>query len=233
MTGTGRAARWCPAAARVLAGSALALIGVWAVACGSKSGGSPVAPTPPPSTTLPTVAIMGSARLTGAQLVAWFLGRTPQPSGAYAATVSVASLADLFVDEGRQEGVTGDVAFMQSIVETGWFRFSGSVPASFNNFAGIGATDTNPQPAQFPDARTGVRAQIQHLRAYGDPTAATCTVPPLANPCVDPRFHLVTPKGRALMWNQMGNGNWATATTYATTILTLYVEALRFHGLQP
>jgi hypothetical protein len=174
---------------------------------------------------------MRTWRLTAPQLVAWFNGRTPQPSGTYAATVPVETLAAIFVDEGAAEGVTGDVAFMQSIVETGWFRFTGSVPASYNNFAGIGATDSNPAPARFPDARTGVRAQIQHLRAYADPGATTCTVPPLANPCVDPRFDLVTPKGRAPTWNQMGNGNWATASSYATSILTLYEEALRFHGL--
>ena len=102
--------------------------------------------------------------------------------------------------------------------------------ARYNNFAGIGATDTNPNPAQFPDARTGVRAQIQHLRAYADPTATSCTVPPLRQPCVDPRFNLVTPKGRAPTWNEFGNGNWATATTYSTTILTLFTELLAFAG---
>ena len=76
-----------------------------------------------------------------------------------------------------------------------------------------------------------MRAQIQHLRAYADPTATACSVPPLRNPCVDPRFNLVVPKGKAPTWNQMGNGNWATASTYANSILTLLGEALAFHGL--
>ena len=202
-----------------------------AAGCGS---GSPTSPTPPPGggTSTPVVAIMGPSRLTPAQLVTWFNARTPRPPGVYAATVPLETMAALFISEGAMEGVTGDVAFMQSIVETGWFRFSGSIPASFNNFAGIGATDTNPTPAVFPDARTGVRAQIQHLRAYADPSALTCTVPPLANPCVDPRFHLVLPKGRTPTWNQMGNGNWASASTYATSILSLYGEALAFNGMQ-
>lgn len=173
---------------------------------------------------------MGPARLTAGQIVAWFNGRQPRPSGAYAATEPVEALARYFVEEGADEGVAGDVAFTQSVLETGWFRFGGTVPASYNNFAGIGATDTNPAPARFPDARTGIRAQIQHLRAYADPTALTCTVPPLRNPCVDPRFHLVVPKGKAPTWNQMGNGNWATATHYAASILGLYNEALTFNG---
>ena len=198
--------------------------------CGKQAPVGPTPPTPPPVTA--QVAIMGPPRLTAAQLVAWFNGRTPQPPGVYAATVPVEVLAQIFIEEGAVESVTGDVAFVQSIVETGWFRFTGSVPAWSNNFAGIGATDTNPAPAVFPDARTGVRAQIQHLRAYADPTAFACTVPPLHSACVDPRFDLVTPKGKAPTWNQMGNGNWATAPTYASSILTLYAEALAFHGLR-
>lgn len=172
---------------------------------------------------------MGAARLTSAQLVGWFNARQPA-AGSFAATVPVATLAQYFAEEGAVEGVGSDVAFVQSVVETGWFRFNGLVRASANNFAGIGATDSDPAPATFPDARTGVRAQIQHLRAYADPTAISCTVPPLANPCVDPRFQLVTPKGRTPTWNQMGNGNWATAPTYSSSILSLYTDALAFSG---
>ncbi len=171
---------------------------------------------------------MGASRLSAAQLTGWFNLRQPRPSGVYSATVPVDALAAIFIEEGAAEGVTGDVAFMQSIVETGWFRFGGSVAAWMNNFAGIGATDTNPSPAVFPDARTGVRAQIQHLRAYADPRAYACSVPPLAHPCVDPRFHLVSPKGIAPNWNDLGNGRWASASTYATSILSLYSEALAF-----
>jgi hypothetical protein len=214
--------------ARVVTGVAFSMI---AIGC---TGGSrmPTAPTPPASPVPGTVAIMGPARLTALQLSEWFNTRTPRPAGTYAASVAVETLAQVYIDEGAAEGLTGDVAFAQSIVETGWFRFQGMVPAHFNNFAGIGATDTNPSPAIFPDAQTGVRAQIQHLRAYADPTATSCTVPPLRNPCVDPRFHLVLPKGRAPTWNQMGNGNWATSSTYASSILTLYTEALAFHGMR-
>jgi len=193
-----------------------------------------ISPTSPSTTTtgIPTVAIMGASRMSAAQLVSWFRGRSPQPSGTYAATVPVETLAQIFLEEGAAEGVTGDVAFMQSVVETGWFRFSGAVPASKNNFAGIGAVDASPgDAASFPDARTGVRAQIQHLRAYADVSATTCAVPPLHNACVDPRFDVVSPKGKAPTWNQLGGGNWATASSYASSILLLYTEALSFNGM--
>jgi hypothetical protein len=177
---------------------------------------------------------MGQARLSAAQIVVWVSRRQPQPAGTYAATEPLDALAAYFIDEGAAEGVKGDVAFMQSVVETGWFRFGGAVPPSKNNFSGLGAVDGSPgDAASFPDARTGIRAQIQHLRAYADPSAVSCTVPPLHNPCVDPRFHLVTPKGRAPLWNNMGGGNWATAATYGNDILRLYLEALAFHGMTP
>jgi hypothetical protein len=216
---------FCRRAALLVIAAALVAL---ASGCAPRRVASPAAPSPTPT----TVPIMAASRLSAAQLVAWFNGRQPRPPGLYSATVPVETLAQYYIEEGAVEGVTGDVAFAQGIVETAWFRFSGTVPAWKNNFAGIGATDTNPDPAAFPDARTGVRAQIQHLRAYADPGAYACSVPPLSNPCVDPRFALVVPKGRAPTWSQMGNGSWASAATYASSILTLYDEALAFNGVR-
>jgi hypothetical protein len=215
----------CDGSSRALACSTAALaLALLTVACGSRP---PAIPGTLPSVSLPQVAILGPSRLSATQLTAWFNGREPRPTGTYAASVPVESLVQIYLDEGRVEGITGDVAFMQSVVETGWFRFPGLVPASANNFAGIGATDASPSHATFPDARTGIRAQIQHLRAYADPLALTCTMPPLTMPCVDPRFHLVLPKGKAPTWNLLGSGNWASAPGYGTSIVTLFQEALR------
>jgi len=77
-----------------------------------------------------------------------------------------------------------------------------------------------------------VRAQIQHLIAYADPNAR-CTVPPLHNACVDPRFDLVSPKGKATSWNQMGNGNWATDPNYASKVIAIYNRIRVYAGLSP
>jgi hypothetical protein len=207
------------------------LVGLAVAACRTARPISPVVPTP----TMPALAavpVMGPARLTAAQLAAWFQGRQPQPAGAYAATVPLDALARHFIEEGAAEGVAGDVAFVQSVFETGWFRFNGTVPARMNNFAGIGASDDNPAPARFPTAQIGVRAQIQHLRAYADAAARSCTVPPLRNPCADPRFDLVVPKGKAPTWIQMGSGNWATFPNYGASVLALYAEALAYSGVR-
>lgn len=200
-------------------------LAVMTVACGSRP---PAVPGALPAESLPQVAILGPSRLSAGQLTAWFNRRQPRPAGSYAAPVPIDSLAQMFIEEGAAEGVTGDVAFVQSVVETGWFRFVGQVPSSANNFAGIGATDESPSHATFVDARTGIRAQIQHLRAYADPGALTCAAPPLSRPCVDPRFHLVLPKGKAPTWNLLGSGSWASAPGYGTRIVALFHEALRF-----
>ena len=199
------------------------LLAVMTAACSSRS------PALQPQPTLP---IMGPARLTAAQLVAWTTGRRAQPAGAYAATVPLPALVQIYLEEGALEGVTGDIAFVQGVIETGWFRFRGAVPATSNNFAGIGATDARGAAASFPDARTGVRAQIQHLRAYADAAALTCAMPPLSMPCADPRFHLVLPKGKAPTWNQLGRGNWASTSGYGRSIVGLYQDARRFHGTE-
>jgi hypothetical protein len=113
--------------------AAILVAAAFTLACGS----SPSGPSSPAGN--PTVPVMGPARLTASQLANWFSRRQPQPAGVYGATEPVAALATYFIEEGALEGVAGDVAFVQSIIETGWFRFSGAVPGSKNNFAGIGA----------------------------------------------------------------------------------------------
>lgn len=170
--------------------------------------------------------IQGASQATAQQLVDWFLARTRLT---YRATVPVAQLAAYFIAEGRDQGIRGDVAFCQSVLETGWFSFpdGGQVRPGDNNFAGIGATDGSggSTVAKFPTAQIGVRAQMQHLYAYASPTAS---VAGLAHPLVDPRFSLVQPPGKASTWNQLGNGNWATDPNYGTKILALYADLLEF-----
>ena len=81
-----------------------------------------------------TITVMGDSTLTGEQIAAWFDAR-----GAHArlsGNTTISDLASLFVEEGAAEHVRGDVAFAQSILETGWFAH-----ATDNNFGGIGACD--------------------------------------------------------------------------------------------
>jgi hypothetical protein len=184
-------------------------------------------PTPAPADASTRTPVMQRDRLTADDMVAWFRDHEPRTSS-YRASVPVSELARLFIEEGRAEGVAGDIAFAQSVLETGWFRWPshGQVTPTHNNFSGIGACDGGTcTVAQFRSARIGVRAQIQHLRAYADPTVTTSN---LAHPLESPRFHLVNPKGRAPYWEQYGSGNWATDPAYGSKILTLYRSMLTY-----
>jgi Mannosyl-glycoprotein endo-beta-N-acetylglucosaminidase len=205
-------------------------VGVVAVALLVAAGGCGLAAgPPPPPVTFDALAVMGAPHVTASEMVAWFDSRTSHASGWKAGEPPIV-VAQRYLDEAAAEHVAGDVAFVQAILETGWFRFGGSsVPPSYNNFAGIGATDTHPMPAQFTSVQEGIRAQVQHLRAYADPTATKCAAPPLHNPCVDPRFELVSPHGKAPMWQQFGNGNWATDPDYAAKIWALYSSMLSYN----
>lgn len=214
-------------------------VGVLAIALVGAACGEPAPPPPPPPSPavcgapdpgpMSAVAVMGPcSELSVDQIVTWWNAQT-RPT--YRATVSINDLVTAYLEEGAAEGVRGDIAFAQAIIETGWFSFSGRVPPDANNFAGIGATDGTTSYAVFSAARIGVRAQIQHLRAYADSTATSCTVPPLHNDCVDPRFNLVSPKGKAPLWNNFGSGNWATDPSYATKVVNLYQKMLNSAGL--
>lgn len=132
----------------------------------------------------PKTEIMGEAHATAQQMALFCRSKNAEPK---LTSCTLEQLAEIFLEEGKAEGVRGDVAFAQSLHETGYFKFGGIVLPSQNNYAGIGALNGNAtgQAATFPDPRTGVRAQIQHLKAYA-------STEPLVNACVDPRFSLVT-----------------------------------------
>lgn len=159
--------------------------------------------------------------ITPSLMVEWFNTKAKQADCKL--SVSLLELAELFLEEGAAEGIRGDIAFCQSIKETGWFRFGGQVLPEQNNFAGIGATNNSPvgKGAWFESARLGVRAQIQHLKAYANDEA-------LVNECVDPRFGLVTRGAAGNKWTGL-NGRWAVpGKGYGESILALWEEMYNF-----
>ena len=136
--------------------------------------------------------VMGPSLLSAAQLAAWYQrhsGSTPKiPAFGGHPANDVAALAQVFIDEGKAEGVRGDIAFVQSLLETGWMGFVGSqIPADAYNYAGIYAFDgrTRCRTASHGDTapsrcmgtpQHGVLVQIQLLRSYADPSTKTATV---------------------------------------------------------
>lgn len=163
-------------------------------------------------------ALVGKAQIPAEKLAAFLLSKNSAPK---LNGVDAGQLAQLYISEGEAEGIRGDLAFCQSCLETGYWQFNGDVQPSQNNFSGIGATGGGVKGASFPDAKTGIRAQIQHLKAYASKDA-------LKNPCVDPRYNLVT-KGCAPTVEGL-SGRWAADTGYAGKILSIYKEAESSQG---
>lgn len=127
--------------------------------------------------------IMGAAVATAAQMEACVLQANAEPN---LPSCTVRDLAEMFLEEGKAEGIRGDIAWAQSLKETGYFKYGRIVTPDLNNYAGIGALyeDRPGFAARFDSPRLGARAQIQHLKAYATTEALNGT-------CVDPRFHLV------------------------------------------
>jgi hypothetical protein len=69
-------------------------------------------------------------------------------------------------------GVRWDYAFFQMLIETNYLTFRrpdgapAGVPATDNNFAGVGATVPGRPGEHFNDAATGVLAHLQHVLMY-------------------------------------------------------------------
>jgi N-acetylmuramoyl-L-alanine amidase len=132
-------------------------------------------------------------------------------------------IAAQFEKQGRIYDIRGDVAFCQSIKETGWFKYGGgtAVTPDQNNFSGMGVTSIGMKGNSFASVELGVKAQMQHLYAYA------CKDPlPGGESLVDPRFHLIT-RGIAPNWQDLSN-RWAMTATYGQDILKLYDDLKMF-----
>ena len=97
----------------------------------------------------------------------------------------LAVFCKIIKEEAEAEGVRAEVLFVQVMKETGWLQFGGDVKITQFNFGGLGATGNGEPGETFPDVRTGIRAQVQHLKAYASEED-------LVNECVDTRFTYVT-----------------------------------------
>lgn len=148
--------------------------------------------------------IMGKGAVPAEQLSLFLVRNNGQIDPLYAET-----LAKFYIEEAAYEGVNHDIAFAQMCLETGFLRFGGDVKREQNNFCGLGATGGGEPGLSFPDPRTGVRAQIQHLKAYG-------STEPLKGELVDPRFRFVR-RGVSPTIEGLA-GTWAADVQYAEKI---------------
>lgn len=130
----------------------------------------------------------------------------------------------IIYEEAVTEGVRPEVVFAQAMLETGYLQFGGDVKVGQFNFAGLGATGGGAEGIHFPDVRTGIRAQVQHLKAYASDE-------PLKQACVDERFKYVVRKSAPYIeWlgiqeNPTGKG-WAGGKEYGFNMIKNIIHAL-------
>jgi N-acetylmuramoyl-L-alanine amidase len=160
--------------------------------------------------------IMGQGNATELQLVVFLKNNNAN------ALTTFSDLPRLYREEGTIEGVNYDIAFSQMCVETDFLRFGGTVLPTQNNFAGLGSAGGEQVSASFPSARIGVRAHIQHLKAYA-------STEPLVQELVDPRFRFVT-RGVAPLIEQL-SGRWVADLQYDKKILTILRQLYESAGL--
>ena len=131
--------------------------------------------------------IMGNSSTSQAQMVNYFNGsgrRYPVFYQTNGGAPNIETFCRMYIEEAESENVRAEVAFTQSMKETGFLQFGGDVSIHQFNFCGLGATGNNAPGLSFPDARTGTKAHIQHLKAYASKET-------LRNACVDGRFNIV------------------------------------------
>lgn len=140
--------------------------------------------------------IIGKSEVTAVQMAAYLISKNPN------ARSFALPYAKLYLEEGEAEGVRGDGAWIQSCKETGNFKFNSGTAVTFdqNNFCGLGVVKKGVKGHSFSTPRLGIRAQIQHLKAYA-------TTDPLVNELIDPRYKYVE-KGIAPRFEDLA-GRWA------------------------
>ena len=172
--------------------------------------------------------IMGESTVTVEELADYFeaSGREyPSEELSEGGADSIETFCQMYYDEAVAEGVRPEVAFAQTMKETGFLQYGGDVSIEQFNFAGLGTTGNGVPGNSFPDVRTGIRAQIQHLKAYA-------TADPLVQECVDDRYEYVK-KGAApyVEWlgqqeNPQGLG-WATGDDYGYDIVRMIEDIMQ------
>ena len=166
--------------------------------------------------------IMGKSDVSVQEMVDYFnrSGRT-YPAAALAAggADSIETFCQIYYEEATAEGVRPEVAYVQAMKETGFLQYGGDASIEQYNFAGIGTTGNGVPGNSYADVRTGILAQVQHLKAYA-------TTEPLNEACVDERYEYVKKAAAPyVQWlgnqeNPQGTG-WATGKNYGYDIVEM------------
>ena len=169
--------------------------------------------------------IMGQGTLNKNQMINSLINRNNKLT-----VREICDFVDNTIKEANIEGVNYDILFSQMMLETNYLNYGGDVQASQNNFAGLGATGGGNPGHSFESVQIGIRAVVQHLKAYA-------STEPLKQSCVDPRFQYVT-RGTAIYVEYLGQkenptgAGWATAEGYGQSILNILNSVGKYSAKQ-
>lgn len=162
--------------------------------------------------------ILGTSQTTINQMVRRYLDsghEYPTEVFSRCGASSIEAFCQIIFEEASAEGVRAEVVFAQSMLMTGWLQYGGIVHAEQCNFAGLGI-EAGGSGADFSiygeeSVRMGIRAQVQHLKAYASDIK-------LVNDCVDPQFTLVE-RGSAPSVYDLA-GRWASDNELGSKIMS-------------
>lgn len=164
------------------------------------------------------------------QMVNYYNAKASYPAYYGNANVpDIRNFCQIYYDEATAEGVDPALAFTQAMKETGFLKFTGQVKIEQFNFAGMCVTDASTNGDSYQNVREGIRAHVQHLKAYAVKN------PAFANPVVDKRYSSWFAANRSgtapyIEWlgiseNPSGFG-WAAEKGYGYSILNDYMNQL-------
>ena len=164
------------------------------------------------------LSILGGSALSAAQLAGWF-----QSQGFVDYTSApIGDLAAWYIQAGAAEGVRGDVAFAQAVLETAGFSSPDAIQLS--NFAGIGHCDTCSSGWSFPGPYYGVIGHVELLRIFAAGSISA------ALPSMVPSQEI---SAGCCSTVQSLTGVWATDPTYGRQILDIYSQMLGYALANP
>lgn len=155
----------------------------------------------------PLYKIMANGKMSFDELAFFLLSNNTEISMRQAKNIS-----KLYIEESKTEGINHDIAFSQMCLETGFLKFNGIVHSNQNNFCGLGAINNDICGEKFNSKREGIRAHIQHLKAYASHES-------LKNKILDNRFHFVK-RGISPSVDNL-SGKWATDPEYSNKIKSI------------
>ena len=133
---------------------------------------------------------------------------------------NIVTFCEMIYDEAVFENVRPEILYAQIMLETGYLQYGGDVEINQFNFGGLGATGNGVKGNSFRDVRTGIKAQVQHLKAYAS------AEPLKATQIVDERFKYVTRNTAPYVeWlgikeNPAGKG-WAASAGYGFNLMKI------------